>query len=138
MQLLMHGHRSARCAAVWRGARGVREHGSGSAELPPITRRAGVPRVQDAVCMLTRRVHTSTALRDGCKMAARCVRRSRELGRAMGVRTAAQKLRTLSACTRPALAPSAAARRGPPRSAAPHAREVAEVDEGIGEVGCEN
>ena len=101
MQRLMHGHRSARCAAVWRGARGVRGHGSGSAVLPPITRRVGVPRVQDAECMLTRRVHTSTALRDGCKMAARCVRRSRELGRAMGVcvRTAAQKLRTLSACT---------------------------------------
>ena len=35
-----------------RGACELRGHGSGSAVLPPITRRAGVPRVQHAECMM--------------------------------------------------------------------------------------
>ena len=58
---------------------------------------------------MARRVHTSTALQDRCKIAARCGVLRREQGLALGVRTATETSRTLRCTCGPALASAASA-----------------------------
>ena len=58
---------------------------------------------------MARRVHTSTALQDRCKIAARCRVLRREQGLALGVRTATGTSRTLGRTSGPALASAVSA-----------------------------
>ena len=65
----------ARCTALRGGAEATRGGASSSGEVGLITRRAGVPLVQDSECRPGRQGPRAAVVQDGCKMGARWQRR---------------------------------------------------------------